>query len=262
MSDFGHLELPLQFETDELSVYKARENLFILQTRKELSVSIYVLIGQVKAMVIDAGWKVTSLKSVLAKITDKPCELFLTHGHRDHIGAVNEFQYVYCHRADHPLLAGYVGEIREVKSGQTFDIGGEVVEVIELVGHTMGSVGYLAVSAKWLFTGDAIGSRICWMHITRLPLEALLDALRHLENIGDRWTEIWQGHFNELNRPLGMEYLGKLKELVEKLCRSQEEVPTLVDTVSKAKYNLDFDPLIAMNGDYGVIFNPNRKHYV
>jgi glyoxylase-like metal-dependent hydrolase (beta-lactamase superfamily II) len=209
-----HLSFPEVFRTDEVIVYQPRENLFVLQTRKGVSVSIYVLVGPAKALVIDAGMTLTDLTSVIKRVTDKPFELAITHCHIDHIGAIREFDRIYLHPEDKEMISDYAGTIIDIRPGYKFDLGGLIIEVIELAGHTPGSIGFLDIANKRLFSGDAIGSSNCLMMLTRLPLECLLGTLRHLEAIKDRWTGIWVGHLNQCNKVFGMDSVLTLKQLV------------------------------------------------
>jgi glyoxylase-like metal-dependent hydrolase (beta-lactamase superfamily II) len=141
-------------------------------------------------------------------------------------------------------------------------LGGLVVEVIHLVGHTEGSIGFLDITNKRLFSGDALGSGNCLMMFTRLPLESLLGTLRHLEANKDRWTEIWVGHFNQCNKVVGMDYVLKLKELVEGIVRGTPISPPEPDLACRLRFKLPFDPYVAKNGDVKVTYNPRKIHYV
>jgi glyoxylase-like metal-dependent hydrolase (beta-lactamase superfamily II) len=262
MSEFPSASLPEVFRTDDLIAYKAYDDLYILQTRKFCPVSIFLLIGQSKALVIDAGAEISDLTSSLKRLTDKPLELVITHGHVDHIGSINEFDHLYIHPGDRPLIPAYSGKVIEIRGGYQFDLGGRVLEVIELVGHTAGSVGLLDTTKRLLFTGDAIGSGLVWMHITKLPLEALLDAIQHVKAVQDRFDGIYVGHFTDVNKVLTMEYVNDLEALVRGIVRGTIPLPTEVDEVAKAQFKLPFDPLVARSGSAAVIFNPKRLHYV
>lgn len=255
------ISLPRVDETEDLTIYKPRDYLYALHSRKGVPVTVYVLIGASKAMVIDAGQAVSNLREAINKVTDKPCMLVLTHGHRDHIGGLNEFDEVYMHEGDKTMLANYGGTIHFLSPGDRIDLGELDVEVIDMIGHTPGSIGFLDHTHKLLFPGDAIGAKLCWMHITPLPLESLLGVLMNLEDIKEQWNEIWPAHFDQSDRILGMEYVRDLKEICEKIIRG-EDVVTTEDKQSQDRFHLPFTPLIAENRTSGVIFNPEKKHFV
>ena len=47
-------------------------------------VKMYLLIGNERALLIDSGYGKIDLKGIVARLTDKPVTLMLTHGHLDH----------------------------------------------------------------------------------------------------------------------------------------------------------------------------------
>lgn len=255
------IALPRVGETEDLTIYKPREYLYALHSRRGVPVSIFVLVGESKALVIDAGQAVSNLKDALKQVTDKPYMLVLTHGHHDHTGGVKEFEEIYMHEGDKDMLSNYQGKINFLNVGDKIDLGGVDVEVIDMIGHTPGSIGFLDHTHKIIFTGDGIGAKLCWMHITPLPLESLLGVVRNLEDIKDQWDEIWPAHFDQSNRILGIEYVRDLKELCEKIIRG-DDVPTTEDKDAATRFHLPFTPLVAQNGTSGVIFNPAKKHFV
>lgn len=51
-----------------------------------------------------------------------------------------------------------------VKAGDTFELGGTTLEVVELPGHTEGSIGLLCKEKRILLVGDAIGPSP-WLHL-------------------------------------------------------------------------------------------------
>jgi glyoxylase-like metal-dependent hydrolase (beta-lactamase superfamily II) len=159
------------------------------------------------------------------------------------------------------MIPGYTGRIVEIKEGHEFDLGGRIIRTIELIGHTAGSLGFLDITKRLFFSGDAIGSGTVWMHMTKLPLESLIDAIAHVKAVQDRFDGIYVGHFTDVNKILTIEYVNELEQLVQGIVRGGA-LPTEVDEAGKAQFNLPFDPLIARSKNVAVIFNPKRLHYV
>ena len=251
------------FQNEDFTVYKPRDYLYVLAGRKAIPVCIYVLEGSEKAMVIDSGCEVKDLKGTLAKITTKPTMMVLTHGHHDHTAAINEFDELYMNTADQYLLPEYKGKIIDVKPGHKFDLGGLEVEVFDMQGHTNGSIGYLDTTHKLLFTGDAIGAGLCWMHIGKLPLESLRDLLNHIVMTkGSKWEELWPAHYGQAGGFLGLDYIQTMLDVVQKIVRGEEGIVKKEDKAMQERFNLPFTPLIVETNGIGVIYNPLRIHYV
>lgn len=51
-----------------------------------------------------------------------------------------------------------------VEEGRVFDLGGRTLQVVELPGHTKGSIGLLCPEEKLLYVGDAINSSL-WLFL-------------------------------------------------------------------------------------------------
>ena len=124
--------------------------------------SVYVVEGEDKALVIDAGAYMPHLDEAVAKLTDKPVMVALTHGHGDHVGGIVCFPEVWIHPADIPMIArdgkGYQGEIHELNDGDVIDLGGRRIEVLHTPGHTSGSITFFDKEHHYGFSGDAFGS--------------------------------------------------------------------------------------------------------
>ncbi len=104
-----------------------------------------------------------------------PAAILLTHGHFDHLMAVNELRRhypdirVYAHPADEDIMRhpGRGIVIREftkqavtdfipVSDGELLGIAGVNIEVIATPGHTGGGVCYYIPGEKVMFTGDTL----------------------------------------------------------------------------------------------------------
>ena len=249
------------FENEDVIGYKPRDDLWLLQTQQGVPVSIYILEGTEKALVLDTGHMIKNFKDLIKKVTQKPIILALTHGHHDHVGSIDEFDTIYMDKADQYLIPNYKGKIENIRHGYTFDLGDREVEVIEMHGHTEGSIGFLDKKGKFIVVGDAIGHKLVWMHVSKIPLEALVGTLKGLVSIKDKWNELYSGHYNESNRPLDIQYVEDLLQLAEKICYTKDYTAEPIEM--KIGPKTDFQPMVAYgNNGVGIIFNPKRLHYV
>ena len=139
----------------------------------------YLVIGQEKALLIDTGFGLGSLKKVVDGLTDKPLILVNTHGHPDHGGGNAEFGSPFLRPEDHPAYEQKCAyETRREEAGHwpipdaaeklqptppapialeedaVFDLGGRKLRVIHTPGHTKGSVCIYDEKTGALFTGD------------------------------------------------------------------------------------------------------------
>ena len=125
-------------------------------------------------LVTDPGDEGEKLKDILESHNFKVQAILLTHGHSDHIGAVQTLvdAYhvpVYIHEGDvacltdaevnlsaphgRPITA-LVDDVRYVKEGDTISLGDTTFTVIETPGHTPGGVCYYTEGT--LLAGDTL----------------------------------------------------------------------------------------------------------
>lgn len=177
---------------------------------------LYACTESKKAVVIDPG---ASGKKIHSWILEKGLEveyILLTHGHADHIGAVDELRTllgnvrVGIHADDAEMLtdgkknlSSYLGsEIALqcadflLQDGQELTIGKEKLKVISTPGHSPGCVCFL--SAEGLFSGDTLfdGS----IGRTDFPggsLDQLLKGVKEKLLILPEDTRVFPGHGGE-----------------------------------------------------------------
>jgi hypothetical protein len=100
------------------------------------------------------------------------------------------------------------------------------------------------------------------MRLTRLPLEALLRVLRHIEGITEKWDTIWNGHFGPMNRVLGIEYVVAMRQLVESIVGGDGKFVGRPDPPAQEKWKVDFVPWTATDGELLLIDNPAKLHFL
>ena len=56
------------------------------------SQNMYLLEGAERALLIDTGWGSGTLRAYVERLTDRPVEVVITHGHLDHSGSCGEWE--------------------------------------------------------------------------------------------------------------------------------------------------------------------------
>jgi len=150
------------YEDDEVVFRQLDEHTWIGNGHRTYNESLYLVEGNDRAVLIDAGTRVPGLDKIVAGITSKPVTMILTHGHGDHVGGVGPFPEVWIGPADEQMLRNsqrrYQGQIKHLTDGETIDLGGRKLEVMFTPGHTSGSVTIFDKANHYGFSGDAFGS--------------------------------------------------------------------------------------------------------
>ncbi|MBR5113815.1 MAG: MBL fold metallo-hydrolase [Oscillospiraceae bacterium] len=114
----------------------------------------FLVVGEESALLIDAGVGQTNVLENARTVTDKPIRLVLTHGHGDHTGGAKYFDEVFA--GEKEKLQNVEQKVNRVSEGFEFDLGGRVLKVVDIPGHTPGSIGLYDEAAGAVFTGDMV----------------------------------------------------------------------------------------------------------
>jgi glyoxylase-like metal-dependent hydrolase (beta-lactamase superfamily II) len=150
------------YQDDEVVFRQLDEHTWIGNGHRVYNESLYIVEGNDRALLIDAGTYIPGLDKIVAKITSKPVTMILTHAHGDHVGGVGPFAEVYMNAGDMTIvphnMPNYTGQIKYLNDGEVIDLGGREIEVIFTPGHTAGSTTFFDKAKHYGFSGDAFGS--------------------------------------------------------------------------------------------------------
>ena len=191
-------------------IKKYNDNLY--QLIDQLGVISTLVIGGSKALVYDTCYGFASLLEEVKKITDKELIVVDSHGHMDHTAGNFHFAKVYINELDYSLCnrhnsldmrkaniqrakeANAIGEdfdiedyldkregnLEFIRPGHVFDLGGLHGKVINMEGHTPGSIGILLEEWKLLLVADATCPYV-WLFLNEsLPLPKYIEMLERV----------------------------------------------------------------------------------
>lgn len=211
------------FANDDLTITPIGDGTWVVETTDKTT--MYILEGTERALLIDTGTKVKDLHKVVRKITRKPLDVVATHCHYDHVGNVKYFDNVYMHPADTVLIPrgpmkDYKGKITFIKEGHTFDLGGRLIDVNEMPGHTPGSIILVEEARHDAYTADAFGSGQVWLQLDPQPNMGayILTCERMMKLMETKGiNKLWPGHYPYLKHPLDMSYMVDMITLARKV---------------------------------------------
>lgn len=214
--------------------------------------SIYIIEGNDRAMLIDAGTKIEDLDKIVAQITSKPVTLYATHVHPDHTGeSIKYFDEIYINAADMvnvpSMMKDYKGEIKYLSDGQVIDLGGREIEVIFAPAHTPGSTVFFDKANHYGFSGDAFGSGNLLLSSNFSTLWATCSRIAmYMQKNGIE--KMYPGHYGGTN-PETLERVLNMKKMSEEMLDGTRE--------AKASGGNGMMGLNASVRDFGVNINYN-----
>ena len=202
------IDLPEVYRDKNIVFRQIDEHTWIGSGNRVASETLYIIEGNEKAVLLDAGTHIPKLDKIVAKITDKPVSLLLTHGHGDHVGAVGCFDELWMNTEDKGMIRNYKGIIHHIENGQRFDLGGRVLEAFYTPGHTPGSVTFLEVGTDTGYSGDAFGNgNLLVMGEFKTLIKTCRESYDYFSENG--YTKFYNGHFWGEN----FETLERIKEI-------------------------------------------------
>ncbi len=169
-------------------VYRLAEGTYALYEPNQFEEAIsYLVLGSERGVLIDAGTGIGDIRQAVEELTDLPVSVVLTHEHYDHIGGAYRFDEiaapsnpagleVLSQGRDNASLQGYLTDeylwkplpqgfdgatwtippitpTQLLDEGDTIDLGGRMLEVIETPGHSPAHICLLDRENRLLWTG-------------------------------------------------------------------------------------------------------------
>lgn len=188
---------------------------------EEPGVRFFLLEGTEKALLIDSGMQVRNAREIAEGLTALPLSLLVTHGDRDHVGSNEEFPVFYMHPAEasnYYNTQGKTGKFIPVWDGEILDLGGRLLEIIALPGHTPGSIAILDRNARILIGGDPVQDGQIFMFGVQREMHAYIHSLARLEGYKDTFDWIYPSHGSF---PVSPDLIPALREAAEKILRGE-----------------------------------------
>jgi glyoxylase-like metal-dependent hydrolase (beta-lactamase superfamily II) len=202
-------------------VYRLGEGTFAIYEPNQFEEAIsYLVLGEERGALIDAGTGIGDMRQVVEELTDLPVICVLTHEHYDHIGNAHRFDEIVAFDNEDSLirlkqgrsndsLQGYltdeylwkplpVGFDRStwtipplepdsvVREGDNIDLGKRSLEVIYTPGHSPGSMCLLDAGNRILFTSDHFYPGPLYAHAADVDID---DYIASNEKIAARVAE-------------------------------------------------------------------------
>ena len=166
-------------------------------------VRMFLLTGTKEALLVDSGMNTPNAKEIAESITELPVKLINTHADGDHIAGNEAFEAFFMHPKEEAnyRFRGKNGKIIPVQQGDVLDLGDRPLEIIDLPGHTPGSIGILDVNNRVLIGGDSIQDGQIFMFGEHRNLSDYITSLEKLSAYEGRFDEVYASHSSVSVKP-------------------------------------------------------------
>ena len=190
---------------------RLQEDLYMLDDGR---VRQFLILGSNAALLLDTGFTDSDVLTAVRTVTDAPLQVLLTHGDLDHAGGLGNFEEAWLHEKDWNLVHAST-RLHPLREGDTFCCGDWKLQVIEIPGHTYGSVAFADFEKKVLFSGDSVqkGGPI-YLFGSHRNLNLYIQSQRKLEAMACRFETIYPCHHF---CPVTPDYIGKNRQDAEAL---------------------------------------------
>ena len=195
-------------------IIKINENTYRIE---DGGVRFFVLEGSDCALLIDTGMTTVNAKEIVQSITSLPLKLLNTHADPDHIAGNTAFESFFMSEKERENLEIHngTGEIIPVCDGDIINLGGRELQIIELFGHTPGSIAVLDKNARILFGGDSIQNGRIFMFGRMRNMNDYIKSLEELlKNHSGEFDEIYPSH---ADIPVSPDLIPKLIEAAKSI---------------------------------------------
>ncbi len=167
--------------------------------------------GTERAALIDTGMNTPNARQIAESLTGLPLILINTHADRDHISGNGAFEEIYMSPAEegHYRAQNGGGKLIGVREGDVIDLGQRPLRVIDIPGHTPGSIALLDEKNRVLVSGDSVQDGNIFMFGAHRDLDLYIESLRHLRLYDGLYDEIYPMHGSF---PVAPELVGQLLE--------------------------------------------------
>lgn len=172
-------------------------------------VRFYLFTGRERALLIDTGMTTKNAKEIAESLTALPLSLINTHADRDHTAGNGAFAEIYMSPKEEPLYRNQngTGMVIPVKEGDVIDLGGRPLRIIDVPGHTPGSIAILDEKNRVLVSGDSVQNGNIYMFGPKRNLNDFIKSMEHLKKYDGQYDEVYAMHGDF---PVGPELVGKL----------------------------------------------------
>lgn len=160
------------------------------------SVRFYLFCGTKRAALIDTGMNVPDAKALAEGLTDLPLILINTHGDPDHISGNGAFDTFYMspNEEENYRGCGGKGEFIPVHEGDVIDLGDRPLRIIDIPGHTPGSIAILDEKNRVLVSGDSVEDGNIFMFGPMRNLDLYIKSMKHLLEYTDQFDDVYAMH--------------------------------------------------------------------
>lgn len=136
----------------KMNIKQYRDNFYILDNG---GVWQFLIIGKEQSLLIDTGFSNSGVADAVKQLTETNPTVILTHGDSDHAEGLTNFKECYIHQKDMTLVQADV-VMHPVKENDIFEVGSYSFKVIEIPGHTYGSIALWDKKNRILLPGDSV----------------------------------------------------------------------------------------------------------
>ncbi len=221
--------------TDWFQVYALADGLFaIAEPYQWQEVISYLIVGQDRALLFDSGNGMGDIRAVVDRLTNLPVTVLASHSHIDHVGGHWQFADILAPdtpftrqrakgRANaavreeaspealcRPLPVGISADTHHIKpfhvvshvvDGTRIDLGGRVLKVMMIPGHTPDSLALFDPSEGRLFTGDSYYKGPIWLFAAETDHAKYAASIARLAALAPKLTTVHGAHNEPVSDP-------------------------------------------------------------